>query len=247
VLAVGGASELAPVLRAQLLGGGGDPAALRVGEPEGADIYLHVLGGEPGPADEALLRRARRARVPAVAVAVGPLAAGTAVPYVLATDVVRVPPGEGFPLAAIARAIAARLPEDAAPLAARVPLLRDAASAQLVADVARTNALLAAAARRRGADPESLTLNQLRLVLRLAQVYGEQDVRRRLPELAVALGAALGLRALAFKALAGAPTAPWAFSGLVAYLGTVALGQAARTRFALASTPPPAAAGLAEP
>lgn len=247
VLALGGASELAPVLRRQLLGGGGEPSALRVGEPEGADIYVHVLGVEAGPADEALLRRARRARVPTVAVAVGPLAGSAAVPYVLATDVVRVAPGEGFPLAAIARTVAARLPEDATPLAARVPLLHDAVCAQLVASFARTNALLAAAAQRRGAEPASLTLRQLRLVLRLAQAYGEQDVRGRLPELAAALGAALGLRALARKALAGSPPAPWALSGLVAYLGTVALGQAARTRFALASTPPPAAAGRAEP
>ena len=48
--------------------------------------------------------------VPAIAVAVG-VADDTAIPYVLATDVVRVGAGQAFPLEAIARAIAARLGE----------------------------------------------------------------------------------------------------------------------------------------
>ena len=60
------------------------------------------------------------------------------IPYVLATDVVWVGAGEAFPLEAIARAIAARLGEHGAPLAARVPLLRGAVvSEQLVASFAR--------------------------------------------------------------------------------------------------------------
>ena len=83
-----------------------------------------------------MLRHARRAKVPAIAVAVG-VADDTAIPYVLATDVVRVGVGQAFPLEAIARAIAARLGERGAPLAARVPLLREAVSEQLVAAFAR--------------------------------------------------------------------------------------------------------------
>ena len=59
----------------------------------------------------------------------------------LATDVVWVGAGQAFPLEAIARAIAARLGERGAPLAARVPLLREAVSEQLVASFARKNGL----------------------------------------------------------------------------------------------------------
>jgi len=246
VLAVGGASELAPVLRQQFLRGRADPAAVRVGGPEGADVYVHVLAGEPSEQDAAVLRRATRARVPVIAVAVGPAGDGGAIPYVLATDIVGARGGGRFPLEAIARAIAVRLGEDGAPLAARVPLLREAVCEQLVASLARKNGWLAVWIR--GANLPVLTLNELRLVLRLAQAYGVDNVRRRLPELAATLGAGFGLRALARKLLDLAPVAGWAVKGAVAYGGTRALGEAARQRFAPAATPPPpAAAGPAAP
>jgi uncharacterized protein (DUF697 family) len=245
VLAVGGASELAPVLRQQLFRGGADPAAVRLGEPEGADAYVHVISGAPGEQDEAVLRRARLARVPVVAVAVG--SAHEILPYVLATDVVRVTTGEAFPLEAIARAVAARLGEDGAPLAARVPLLREAVCEQLVESYARKNGLLAAAVWIPGADLPVLALNELRLVLRLAQAYGEDTGRERLPELIATVGAGFGLRAVARELLDLVPVAGWAVKGVVAYGGTRALGEAARKRFELAPTPPPVAAARAAP
>jgi uncharacterized protein (DUF697 family) len=247
VLAVGGAGGLAPVLRQQLLRGRAEPAAVRLGDPEGADIYVHVLSGAIGVEDVAVLRRARRARVPRVAVAVG-LTGDTAIPYVLATDVVRIGAGGAFPLEAIARAIAARLGEHGAPLAARVPLLREAVGEQLVSVFARKNGIVAAAVWIPGADLPVLALNELRLVLRLAQAHGAAgDVRDRLPELAATLGAAFGLRALARETLAVVPGAGWAVKAGVAYGGTRALGEAARLRFALAPTRQPAGAARAAP
>src|SRR5207248_1089473 len=86
-------------------GGGGDPRAARVGGPEGAAAYVHVLAGAPTAEDEAVLKRAHRARVPVVALVRERLD----VPYVLPTDVVVVPPGQGFPVDAVARVLAARL------------------------------------------------------------------------------------------------------------------------------------------
>lgn len=239
VLAVGGASELAPVLRQQFLRNGADPAAVRLGEPEGADVYLHVLTGEPSGDDEALLRRARRARVPVIAVVVGPTG-DDPIPYVLATDVVPVAAGQDFPLETIARTIAARLGEYAAPLAGRVPLLRTAVSGQLVESFARKNGLVAAAVFIPGADLPVLALNEIRLVLRLAQAYGEESGAERLPELVATLGAGFGLRALVRKLLGSVTVAGWALKGAVAYGGTRALGEAARARFELAPTRPPA-------
>ena len=51
-----------------------------------------------------------------------------------------------------------------------------------------------------------LALNELRLVLRLAQAYGAAErVRERLPELAATLGAGFGLRALARELLGLSP------------------------------------------
>ena len=239
VLAFGGASDLAPVLRQQFFRGGADPAAVRLGDPEGADVYVHVLAGEPSEEDEAVLRRARRARVPIIAVVAGPAGNNPVIPYVLATDIVRA--GRSFPLEAIAHTIAARLGERGAPLAARVPLLRQAACAQLAESLARRNGLVAAASWIRGSDLPALTLNELRLVLRIAQVYGQNSGTERLPELVATLGAGFGLRAAARQALERMPVAAWAVKGAIAYGGTLALGQAARRRFELVPTRRPRA------
>jgi uncharacterized protein (DUF697 family) len=246
VLAVGGASELAPVLRQQFLRGGADPAAVRLGEPAPADVYVHVLTGEPSGEDEAVMRRARRARVPVIAVVVGPVG-DDPIPYVLATDVVPVVEGQGFRLETIARAIAARLGESGAPLAGRVPLLREAVSQQLVESFARKNGLVGAAVFIPGADLPVLALNEIRLVLRIAQAYGAEAGAERLPELVATLGAGFGLRALARELLGFITLAGWAVKGAVAYGGTRALGEATRRRFELAPTQRPDAGAPAGP
>jgi uncharacterized protein (DUF697 family) len=247
VLAVGGVPELAPLLRQQLRRGGAEPAAVRLGGPEGAGAYVHVLAGEVRAEDVAVLRRAARWAVPAIAVAVD-LGGDTTIPYVPATDVVWVDPGRAFPLEAIARAIAARLGEHGAPFAGRVPLLREAVSEQLVAAFARRNGIVAAAVWIPGADLPVLALNEFRLVLRLAQAHGAPgEVGDRLPELAATLSAGFGLRALARELLGLSPRAGWALKTAVAYGGTRALGEAARARFALAPTRQPDGAVHAAP
>lgn len=231
VLALGGSVELAAVLRRQLFRGGADPGAVRLGEPRGADAYIHVFAAEPGPEDEKALKRAHRARVPTIAV--GPVS--RPIPYVLATDVVHVEEGRAFPLPEIARAVAKRLDEDDAPLAGRVPILRDAVCDRLIASAARKSGLFAAAIWIPGADLPVLALTQFRLVLRIAQAYGQDTGRERLPELVATLGAGFGLRALAGEVLDVVPVAGWAAKGAVAYAGTRAVGEAARRRFEIAS------------
>ena len=230
-LLVGGARELATVL-ARELGRDARPGAVRVDdEPKGGAVLVYVLGREPTEEDERALKRARRARVPIVAVAAGPVSAELTIPYVLATDVVRVDAGEGFPLDEIARVIAGRLGEDAAPLAARVPLLRRAVADQLVSAFSRRNAIIGAAVFVPGADLPIIALNELRLVLRLEQAYGlEIDPRERLPEIAAVVGAGFGMRALARQLLDVVPVAGWVVKGAVAYVGTRALGEAAVRR-----------------
>ncbi|MGZ4334288.1 MAG: hypothetical protein ACXVRJ_08470 [Gaiellaceae bacterium] len=246
-LAVGGTSDRAPVLRQQLLRGRAEPGAVRFGDLEGAAAYVHVLAGEPGDDDVAVLRRARRAHVPVIAVAFASARNAFSVPYVLATNVVWVSPGEDAPLDAIAGAIAAVLGESGAPLAARVPLLRDPFCEQLLASFARRNGVIAATVWRSRSDLPVLLLNELRLVLRLAQAYDADGLPVRLPELTATVGAAFGLRALARQLLDLAPGAGWALRGGVAYGGTRALGAAARLRFAPASTPPRVATSPAGP
>jgi hypothetical protein len=254
-LAVGGAKELAAVLRREL-GRGAAPGAVRADDdPKGAAVLVYVLGREPGEDDERALKRARRARTPIVAVVAGPAGGDASIPYVLATDVVPVGAGHGFPLDAISKAIAGRLGEEAAPLAARMPLLRRAVAQQLVAGFARKNGIVAAAVFVPGADLPLLALNELRLLLRLEQAYGlEIDPRERLPEIAATIGAGFGLRAVARELLDLLPPGSaeggpdllagrrrfnrrrfqrlpgWAVKGAVAYAGTRALGEAAVRR-----------------
>jgi uncharacterized protein (DUF697 family) len=226
-LAVGGARELAGVLRREL-SRGARPGAVRADDsPKGAAVLVYVIGHEPTAEDDAALSQARRARVPIVAVTGN----DTAVPHVLATDVIRIGPGEGFPLERIAAAIAGRLDEDAAPLAGRIPLLRGAVADQLVASFSRRNGIVGAAVFVPGTDMPLLTLNQIRMLLRLEQAYGlEIDLRERLPEIAATLGIGFGLRALARELLDLVPVGRWAVKGAVAYGGTRALGEAAVLR-----------------
>jgi uncharacterized protein (DUF697 family) len=230
-LVVGGARELAGVLRKEL-GRDAKPGAVRADdEPKGGAVYVYVLGRDPTAADEAALKRARRARVPIVAVAAGPLSGDITIPYVLATDVLQLKAGQGFPLEAIAHLIAVRLGEEGAPLAARVPVLRRAVCEWLVAAFAKKNGLIGAAVFIPGVDLPVLALNEIRLILRLEQAYGLAiDPRERLPEIAATLGVGFGLRAVTRELLDFVPVAGWAVKGAVAYAGTRALGEAAVRR-----------------
>jgi uncharacterized protein (DUF697 family) len=223
-LVVGGARELAGVL-ARELARGGSAAAVRVGDPAGAAVYVHIVGGS----DESDLKRARRARVPIIAIVFG--AEDVSVPFVLATDVVRVDAGRPFPVEEIAARIAARLGEAAAPLAGRLPVLRATVVDHLVESFARKNGVIGAAVFVPGADLPVLALNQVRMLLRLDQAYGlDLDPRERLPEVAATIGAGMGMRAVARELLDLVPVAGWAVKGAVAYAGTKALGEAAIKR-----------------
>ena len=67
------------------------------------------------------------------------------VPYVLATDVVLCPPGEGFPVEEIAARGRARLGEAGAALAARLPCCATRYAAELIASFSRRNGIIGVA------------------------------------------------------------------------------------------------------
>ncbi len=215
-LAVAGARELVPLL-ARELRAGGDASAVVEGRVEGACCLVWV-----GAADEDVLHAADRAGVPIVA-----LTDDESMPYVLATDLVRVPRGSGFPIAEIAQAVARKLGEDGTSLAARLPVLRKAVCDNLIASFAKRNGLIAAAVFVPGVDMPVLTLNQIRLVLRIALAYGETVDNSRALELLGVVGAGFGLRAAARELLDLVPVAGWALKGGIAYSGTRAIGEAA--------------------
>jgi uncharacterized protein (DUF697 family) len=220
VIAVDGAPQLVPIL-ARDLREGGDAGAVREGAGEDAAALVWI--GEP---DEEKLRAADRAGIPIVAVT-----ERDHVPYVLDTDVVRIRPGQGFPLDEIAAALAHKLDKAGPPLAAALPVLRDAVVDELIRSTARQNALVAGAVVVPGVDFPVLTLNQVRLVLRIAQAYGQEVDRSRAAEVAAVLGAGFGFRAVAREALGIVPFAGWAVKAGIAFTGTKALGEAARRYF----------------
>lgn len=210
---------------------GAVPGAVRSGgRIDDAAILVRVLGGAPTEEDETELRAAKRAGVPVVAVQTGTEVFD--VPYVLATDIVMCSPGSGFPVEAIAAAVAARLGEGGTALAVRLPMLREPVCDALIGKFSRQNGIIGAAFFVPGADFAVLTLNQIRLVLRLAAAHGVEIDQSRLPEVLATLGAGLGFRALARQLLGAVPVAGWVVKGGIAYAGTRALGEAAQRYFA---------------
>lgn len=221
-------------LAAQLekeLGRGAAPGAVRVGgRPEDGDALVRILAGAPTEEDERELKAAKRAKVPVVVVQTG--TEDYEVPYVLATDIVTCRPGEGFPVEEIAAAVAARLGEGGTGLAARLPLLREPLCRELIESFSRRNGVIAVAIFVPGADFPVLTLNQIRLVLRLGAAHGVEVDQQRLPEVLATVAAGFGFRAAARQVLGAIPIAGWAVKGGIAYAGTRALGEAGMRYFA---------------
>jgi uncharacterized protein (DUF697 family) len=215
---------------AKELSRGAAAGAVRVGgRVQEAGCLIRLLAGAPTDEDEQELKAAKRAKVPVVVVQTG--TEDFDIPYVLATDVVKCRPGEGFPIEEIAAAVAARLGEAGTGLAARVPVLREPLCRELIESFSRKNGILAVAIFVPGADFPVLTLNQIRLVLRLAAAHGVEVDQQRLPEVLATVAAGFGFRAVARQLLGAVPFAGWAVKGGVAYGGTRALGEAAMRYF----------------
>ena len=225
---------------ASALGEGGDTTALRnlsgsevtAYDMQGAALLVYVVEGEkPTAEDEGVLRLADRNDVEAVCILVGARSQPVDVPYVPATSVVAVPPGQPIPVDRVAALIASLTEENSYGLAARLPVLREAVVEAIVRRFARQNGILGAAIFIPGADFPVLTLNQLRMIFRIAAAHGEEIDRERVPEILAVVGAGLGFRTVAREALGVVPGLGWALKGGVAFLGTKALGKAATAYF----------------
>ncbi len=220
-VAVAGSRELVPLL-ARDLRAGGEASAVVENRMDGVAALVWI-----GPPDEQELRAASRAGIPIVAVS-----EERSIPYVFVSAIVHAPPGRPLPLAEVTRALAHGLGENGTSLAARLPVLRSAVCDELIASFSKRNAMISAAIFVPGVDMPVLTLNQIRLVLRIALAHGEEIDNRRALELAGVVGAGFGLRAAARELLDLVPVAGWAVKGAIAYSGTKAIGEAAVRYFA---------------
>jgi uncharacterized protein (DUF697 family) len=116
-------------------------------------------------------------------------------------------------------------------LAVRLPALRRALCDHVVLANASQNAVIGAVVIIPGADMPAMTANQIRMVLKIAAVYGEQIGLDRALEILSVVGTAFVFRTLARQALDFVPGFGWALKGAVGFTATVALGEAAIAYF----------------
>ncbi len=139
---------------------------------------------------------------------------------------------DGSPPADILAAAVVDAAGDAAvALSAGLPALRDATCNHLIRRTARQNGIIGVLFIIPGADFPVMTLNQARMILRMAAAHGESIGVDRALELLSVVGGALSLRALARQVLCVMPGPGWAIKGSFGYTGTVAMGRAAKAYF----------------
>jgi uncharacterized protein (DUF697 family) len=244
-LLVSGAAEHAQAILAAV-GEGAAPEALRdisgrsptAYDLEGADVLVHAVDGPaPGDEDVKTFQLASRKGVGIVCVLFGePVDDPPPIPYVLDFDVIQVAPGEAPPVERLAERIAERAGEDAHLLAARIPALREIVVREIIKHFALQNGVLGVAIFIPGADFPVLTLNQIRMVLRIAAAYGEELDKERAFEILSVVAAGLGFRTVARQLVGLVPGLGWAVKGGVAYAATLAVGEAASAYFAAGGT-----------
>ena len=123
------------------------------------------------------------------------------------------------------------LGDRAASLAARLPALRRPYCEHVVLANATQNAAIGVVIIIPGADMPAMTVNQVRMVLKIAHAYGEEVGLDRALEILSVVGTGFVFRALARQALDFVPGFGWALKGAVGFSGTVAMGQAAIAYF----------------
>lgn len=234
LLLVGSGERLEAIQQA--LVAGGDQTAVRVSpNPTEADlsgVAVVVLVTEETPTrkQEELLWQATRRKAGRVCVLVGD-SAPPAIANVLAESVIAIAPGDPMPLDRLVERIAVEAGEASYALAERLPRLRPVVSEQVVRRFARRNGVLGAAIFVPGADFPVLTLNEIRMVLRLAATHGQPITANRALELGAVVASGLALRSVARTALALFPGPSWLYKGGIAYSGTKAIGEVATSYF----------------
>lgn len=211
------------------LGAGAEPGSVLVGGAEAAtraEVLIRIVAGDPTPEDDELVRAADGAGTPVVIVQLWPQADWTR-PFVLTPFVVECQTGQGFPI----REIAGRIVESTergAVLAARVPVLAEAARSGATTSAMIRAGLIGLAAPREGASRPLLALEQIRLLSHLRTASGstvDDELRVRAAGAGAVLASSFAFRAVA-RSLRGFIPEPLA-NAAVAVGGTWALAKLA--------------------
>jgi uncharacterized protein (DUF697 family) len=110
-------------------------------------------------------------------------------------------------------------------LGRRYPIMRAAAANRVICRTAGQNAVIGLAFFVPGADMPAMTLNQAKMALSIASIYGEELDRERVVEMAAVVGMGLGLRALARYLVGSAPGIGWVVKAGTGYVATMAMGK----------------------
>jgi uncharacterized protein (DUF697 family) len=212
-----------------------------------SDTVLVVLFGAEATDTGALLSRIRTTGIPAVVVAPDPAhlqqiaRENNSELDVLSLAVAQAPASRqvddeveayfGRLFAALGDWIVREVPAASFALARALPFVRAPFVTNAIRATSLQNAAIAAVFFLPGADMPLLTLNQMKLFLRIAAVYDATLDMQRLQELALLLVGGFGFRALARRLVGVVPVLGWAIRGGIGYTGTLAVGMATREYF----------------
>ena len=121
---------------------------------------------------------------------------------------------------------AENLKEHRISLAADFAFMRPALANATIMASARQNAIIAFVFLVPGADLPVLTLNQIKMVLQIAFIYGEELTWERAAEAVVVIGSAFATRSLARALSQRYQMLAWPLKGAIAFGTTLALGKA---------------------
>jgi uncharacterized protein (DUF697 family) len=193
---------------------------------------------------ETLLADARPPSGAVVVVDEGPLATDSVVWY--ESGVARVSfSGEDSGWEAVYRAVLMVAPALAVALGTKYEPLRAGAATRVVSRTARQNALVAVVFSTPGADMPIMTLNEAKMILTIASIYGHGLTLDRAIELLGVVGAGFTFRRVVRELSGFVPGPGWVLKGTIGYTATKALGEAAIRYFeAGAPATPTRLAGL---
>ena len=132
------------------------------------------------------------------------------------------------------------------PMAQQWPLLRPHLARWEVRDTAKQNGVLGLLPVL-GADMPLMTANQVKMLLRIAALYGQSIDWSRTPEGAIVVGGGFGMRGLVRWLGQRLPGPRWLYATLVGYGGTTLVGHAAIRYYEQLAKKPLVSRGLDEP
>lgn len=203
--------------------GEADLTIVAIRDPHAANVGTQV---------QAVAARRRHTLVVALGIAPEMRDAFAATLGVRAYQVVASADGELLPYALTEQAVKA-LGDRKYALASAFPAFRAAATASVISATSWQNAAVATFLAVPGADMPVLTANQIKLVLEIAAIHGENIGMERAKEILAVVASGFVLRTVAREMLGFIPAAGWVVKGGVAYSGTVAIGKAVERYFSM--------------